>query len=71
MEYWKKDYRCWNKEGEDKCVNLYTCRLEDTHGTITNMDDKGLIYEDAFTFRAENPKEVKREEILKERIKCY
>ena len=34
------------------------------------MDDEGLIYEDAFTFRAENPNEVKREEILKERIKC-
>ena len=34
------------------------------------MDDEGLTYKDTFTFRAENPKEVKREEILKERIKC-
>ena len=44
--------------------------MEDTQGTIINIDDEGLIYKDAFTFRAENPNEVKREEILKERIKC-
>ena len=44
MEYRKRDYRCWNKSGEEKCVNLYTCRLEDKQITIINMDNKGLIH---------------------------
>ena len=64
-QYRKKDQRCWNKAGKEKCTILYTCRTEDPQRAMLLIDDEWKIYEDVFSFKEENPKEIRKEEILK------
>ena len=66
MEYRKKDHRCWNKAGKEKCTILYTCRTEDPQRVMLFIDNEWRIYEDVFSCKEENPKEKRKEEILKE-----
>ena len=38
----KREHRCWNRQGEDTCVNLYRVRNEDTPGyQIEWVDENG------------------------------
>ena len=70
MEYRKKDYRCWNKAGKEKCTILYTCRTEDPQRAMLLIDNEWKIYEDVFSFKEENSKEIRKGDILNERITC-
>ena len=65
MKYKKKDHRNWRETGETKWIDLYSFRTETTSRKLMYIDDAGQIYKDEFSFREENHRKEKKENIQK------
>ena len=67
--YKKREHRCWERWGEDICVDLYRVRNEDTpRDQIEWVDENEKINNSMITFKEDAPVEKRMADHFKRRV---